>query len=114
MDSLELQDLNWIPLAALQDGAADVLRQQYGLRLQFSGHDLYRLFSMTRAGKCAMLLPQCMVPREIPGLLWLPLEGVDPWELSGVNLRSLENNVLYHMTLDELQTRVFGAAPEHP
>ena len=109
MESLELKDLNWIPLAGLQDGAMENLRRKYGLHLQYVGYDLYRLFSLTLSGQCAMVIPKSMQPRSIRGLQWMPLEGVEPWVLSGVCLQSLENNVLYHTTIDELQTKVFGA-----
>jgi len=112
LDSLELQDLSWIPLAALQDGASEELRQRRGLHLQYRGYDLYRLFSLTRAGQCAMLLPQCMVPKELTGLIWLPLEHVEPWTLYGVCLHSLEKNIMYHTIIDDLQTRVFAEHPE--
>jgi len=108
LDNLELQDLSWIPLAGLQDLATEALRQRYGLHLQFQGYDLYRLFSLTREGRCALLLPQCLIPQNISGLVWLRLDHVEPWTLCSVCLRSLENNVLYHTTLEELQSRVFG------
>ena len=57
-----------------------------------------------------MLLPQCMLPEEMEDLIWLPLEHVQPWQLYCVHLRSLEHNVLYHTTIDELQNRVFCEA----
>lgn len=110
-ESLGLDDLNWIPLAALRDGAAEELREKYGLRLQYQGYDLYRLFSLTAEGRCAMLLPMCMVPRQLQGLMWLPLEDVEPWTLYSVCLKSLENNILYHTTIEELQSRVLRNTP---
>lgn len=112
MDSLDLKDLTWIPMAGLQDGATKAMQQKYGLFLQYTGYDLYRLYSLTLSGQCAMLLPACMSPRNMRGLQWIPLENVEPWELWGISLRSLENNVLYHTTIDELQTKVFGASSE--
>ena len=110
-ESLGLEDLNWIPLAALRDGATEELREEHGLHLQYQGYDLYRLFSLTAEGRCAMLLPMCMVPKQMQGLMWLPLEKVEPWTLYSVCLRSLENNVLYHTTIEELQSRVLRSTP---
>lgn len=106
-EPLERQDLNWIPLAGLQCMATQTLCQRYGLHLQYQGYDLYRLFSLARDGQCALLLPKCLIPDRIDGLAWLPLEHMEPWTLCGVCLRSMENNVLYHTTLDELQSAVF-------
>lgn len=106
IESLSLEDLNWVPLAALEDGGEEQLREQYGLKLQFRGYDLYRLFCLVKEGRCAMLLPMCMVPEQMDGLIWLPVEGMEPWTLYSVCLRSLEKNVLYHTMIEELQSRV--------
>lgn len=110
-DLVELQDLSWLPLAGLSDSANESLCKKYGLGLTYTGHDLYRLFSLTAQGKCAMLLPQCMVP-QMHGVKWLPLEGAEPWELYGVCLQAVENNVLYHTTLEALQTAIFKEADD--
>lgn len=107
VDNLELKDLSWIPLAGLQDMATENLRQRHGLHLQYQGYDLYRLFSLTKEGKCALLLPQCLIPWKIKGLLWLPLEHVEPWTLCGVCLRSMEQNVMYHEAIEEVIEEVF-------
>ena len=112
MESLDLKDLSWIPLAGLADSGNEAFCKRHSLHLQYTGLDLYRLFMLTQAGHCALLLPQCLIPEKMPGLHWLPLEQMEDWELYAVCLRSLENNVLYHTTLDELQTRVFGTGLE--
>lgn len=109
LDNLELRDLSWIPLAGLQDMATDNLQQKNGLHLQYRGYDLYRLFLLAQEGKCALLLPKCLVPQKMEKLQWIALEHVDPWTLCSVSLRSMENNVLYHTTIDELQSEVFVA-----
>jgi len=57
-----------------------------------------------------MLLPQCLVPNNMEHLIWLPIEQVEPWSLHAVRLRSLENNVLYSTTIDELLSGVFAAS----
>lgn len=105
-ETVELQDLTWLPLAGLDDGPNRELCKNHGLAMSYTGHDLYRLFMLTADGKCAMLLPKCMVP-QMPGVRWLPLEGAAPWELYGVCLQSVENNVLYHTTLEALQSSIF-------
>jgi len=106
-ESLELRDLSWIPLAGISDAANQNLCKKYGLHLQYTGLDLYRLFSLTQNGMCAMLLPACQIPKSMQGMRWLPLEQAEDWTLYAVCLRSLENNVLYHTALDDLQSRVF-------
>ena len=108
LESLELRDLSWLPLAGLSGGAHSEVCKKHSLQLRYTGLDLYRLFVLTRSGNCAMLLPQCQIPTEMEDLLWLPLEHVEDWTLHAVHLRSLENNVLYHTALDELQNRVFA------
>lgn len=110
-ESLDLEDLSWIPMAALRDGATETLKEQAGLQIQYQGYDLYRLFSLVRSGRCAMLLPKLMVPEYLSGLIWLPLNNIAPWSVYGVCLQSLENNVLYHTTIEELQARVFEQVP---
>lgn len=106
IESLALEDLNWIPLAALEDGGIDQMQEKHGLQLQYRGYDLYRLFCLVKEGRCAMLMPMCMVPEQMEGLIWLPLEGMEPWALYSICLRSLEKNVLYHTMIEELQSRV--------
>ena len=106
-DALEMRDLSWLPLAALRDGAAASLGHRYGLQFQYTGYDLHRLFALAREGVCALLLPKCQVPEGMEGLQWLPLSDMDPWKLYGICLRAQENSVLYHTTIDELQSEIF-------
>lgn len=112
LESLDLRDLSWLPLAGLSDGGNEEFCKRHSLHLQYAGLDRYRLFTLTQSGRCAMLLPKCQIPEQLTGLVWLPLEKAEPWTLYGVWLRSLENNVLYHTTIDELQTRIFLNGPE--
>ena len=109
METLELRDLSWLPLAGLSDGSTDAFVKRHGLRLQYTGLDLYRLFTLTQSGKCAMLLPKCLAPGNMDQLLWLPLEQAEPWRLQAIHLRSLENNVLYSTTIDELQSGLLAS-----
>lgn len=112
MDSLELRDLSWLPLAGISEGGTQGFAERHSLRLQYSGLDLYRLFTLTQSGTCAMLLPRCQVPHNMADLIWLPLEQTEPWCLQAVRLRSLENNVLYSTTIDELLSSVFASMTE--
>lgn len=102
LESVELGDLNWLPLAGIRDGGTEQFCKAHHLRLQFTGLDLYRLFCLSQAGKCAMLLPQCLVPERMEDLIWLPLEQAEPWTVYAVRLRSMENNVLYQSVVDDL------------
>ena len=106
-ETLELRDLSWLPMAGLRDGATEAAGHRYGLQFQYTGYDLYRLFALARDGICALLLPQCQVPEGMEGLQWLPLSDMEEWKLYGICLRTQENNVLYHTTIDELQSEVF-------
>lgn len=108
MESVTVQDLGWLPLAGLADGHNRDLCSQHGLAMQYTGYDLYRLFALTRQGQCAMLLPRCMIPHDLPGVRWIKLEKVQPWMLYSVSLRSMESNVLYQTILDELHTSVLN------
>ena len=109
-NSLSFEDLSWIPMAGLAGSSNQALCKTHRLTLKYTGLDLYRLFSLTQAGQCALLLPKCLVPSQLSGLRWIPLEQVGPWSLYSVCLKSLENNILYRTTMDELQSQVFEAA----
>lgn len=106
--SLNLEDLSWLPLAGIADGANQAFCKAHHLTLGYAGLDFYRLFSLTKAGQCAMLLPECQKPAELSGLRWIPLEQVESWALYCVCLKSLENNILYRTTIDELQSQIFS------
>jgi len=113
-DPLGVEDLSWLPLAGIADSGTQNFCKAHHLSLQYKGTDLYRLFSLTLQGKCAMLLPQCQVPTSIPGLRWVPLGQADPWKLYCVYLKSIEHSILYRTTIDELQNRVFAPTPQLP
>lgn len=110
--SLSFEDLSWLPMAGIADGSNQAFCKAHHLSIRYTGLDFYRLFSLTKAGQCAMLLPQCMSPADMPGLRWIPLEQTEPWTLYSVCLKSMENNILYRTTVDELQSQVFEATSE--
>ena len=104
VETIELQDLSWIPLAGLADRQTEELCGT----LQYSGYDYNRLFSLVQEGCCALLLPECLVPKQWDHLRWIPLSQEKWWKLYHVHLQSLEKNLLYRSVLDELQIGVFG------
>lgn len=111
-ESLTFEDLTWLPLAGVDCSSNRALCKERRLHMRFLGFDTYRLYSLTRAGQCAMLCPKCLAPKDFPGLRWFPLENVEPWSLYTMCLKSLENNVLYRTTIDELLAEVFEPSPE--
>ena len=108
LESIELQDLSWFPLAGLpnQQGQAN-----FG-PLQYSGYDYHRLFALTQQGKCALLLPECLIPEGMSHVRWLPFAQEQWWTLYQVHLQSLEKSLLYRSILDELQIGVFEAVAQ--
>lgn len=107
LDSVEMRDLSWLPLAGIQDGGNEQFCKAHNLRMQFTGLDMYRLFRLSQMGKCAMLLPQCLVPVQMEDLCWLPVEQAESWTVRAVRLRSMENNVLYLSAVDDLLAQIF-------
>ena len=109
LQELSVEDLSWLPLAALQDLRTSELCKEHGLGIKYTGYDLHRLFSLALDGLCALILPECLMSSNIPGLLWLPLTDMADWTVWLVHLQTLEHNVLYHTAFDELQSKVFRA-----
>ncbi len=107
LDRLDTPDLRWLPLGCFADGQCEQFCSALGLTPLYSGIDLFRLFSITSAGQCATLIPQCLLPRQIPDLRWIPLDTATPWTISRVYLKSMENNILYHSAVDEFLMGVF-------
>lgn len=79
---------------------------------RFTGYDRYRLFALTEAGRCDLLLPKVLAPRDRPNLHWTSLDAKDNWRIVCSFLHSLEKNVLYHTVINELFVQVFGQIPE--
>ncbi|MBR2047628.1 MAG: LysR family transcriptional regulator [Oscillospiraceae bacterium] len=108
LDSLELSDLHWSPLACLQDGQCDVLCRKHRLTPQYMGTDVLRLITMAKSGRCSALLPQVLVPDYITGVRYVPLTEAPIWTVQLGYPESLEHNTLFQMALDELMTHVFA------
>lgn len=112
LDQVELQDLLWLPLACFSDGQSDKLCRENHLNPQYTGIDLVRLITMAEEGLCATLMPKCLLPKYMHNIQWIPLAAPEPWRIYQVNLRSSENNIMFHTAMDELLLRVFHRQPE--
>lgn len=112
MESLELTDMKWLPLAGIADSQNREFCSKSGLRLQYAGLDYRRLITLTEKERCALLMPECMAPKNDEQLCWLPLETDSRWRVYQVHLQQLENNILYRTALDELQFHVLYDAAE--
>lgn len=105
LERLELSDLKWLPLAGIADSQNQEFCARHNLHLQFRGYDYQRLIRLARMERCALLMPECLVPMD-DSLCWLPLERTEWWQIYQVHLQQLENNILYRTALDELQYNV--------
>lgn len=106
-ETVNIQDLTWLPLAGVNDQANRDFCARHGLGLRYSGYDTYRLFALAQEGRCALLLPQRLIPTTLTGLRWLQLENAPPWCVYSIHLQTLNHNVLYQTILEELHTNVF-------
>lgn len=111
LDSLEANDLKWLPIGCFADSQLTGLCQSLGLVPLYTGIDLLRLISVAASGQCATILPRCMLPVALPGVRWIPLETQQRWQVRGAYLQSLERNVLSSLALDELLMEVFDLEP---
>ena len=107
VDAITADELKWLPLAGMRDAQTAELAKRLGLGLSYSGYDLYRLFSLTADGACAMLLPEALAPKNWDSLVWLPLEDGGDWQVYRQLFQSQESNILYQTLLDRLQMQVF-------
>lgn len=107
LKDVEVKDLTWIPLAGQNDRQTGDFCERNGISLRFSGYDMRRLFELTAAGKCAMVIPQCLAPKWIPGVCWLPIEQGGDWNLYVTHPRSIEKNLMFSAALDDLRQQVF-------
>lgn len=107
LEQLEISDLQWSPLACLQDGQCDALLQKKHLKPLYMGTDVLRLIAMAKSGLCMALLPDVLIPDFINGIRKIPLATSTQWRMQYAYLESMENNMLYQTALDELLESVF-------
>lgn len=106
LTELDIRDLSWIPLAGLSGSRTARFCEKNNLMLRYQGYDCHRLFELTSAGKCGLLLPQCLVPGNREELVWLPLQQEEYWILYKIYPQIVENNLLYSEVLDDLDRHV--------
>lgn len=111
LNSVELKDLAWLPLAGHNDLQMREFCERHRLSLRYPGHDYLRLIRLVSLGKCALLIPKCLVPKT-DGLLWIPIETSDSWVLHMVYPRSFDGAPSYKAVIDSLCKNVFCAAPQ--
>ncbi len=107
LQDITVKDLSWIPLAGLKDAQSANFCSRYGLSLRFSGFDTQRLLKLTEEGKCAMILPRCLIPQDTGTMCWLPVEDGGNWELYVNYARSSQKNLMYSEALQDLHKQVF-------
>ena len=112
LQEVTLKDLSWIPLAGLKDTKTESFCSRNGIHLRFSGFDIHRLLELTNQGKCAMVLPKCLIPQGMAEVSWLPLETEEVWELSLCVARSARKNLMYNDVLRDLYRHVFLSPEE--
>lgn len=108
VDTVDIGDLSWVTLAVPDDAQLTAFCAAHNLTPRYRGQDFYRLFSLTASGKCALLLPECMVPREMDQLRWLPLNVQQSWKLYWTYPQIAESNLLFSSALEELHLGVLG------
>lgn len=105
--SITPKDLDWLPLGCFADGQSGTFCRSFGQTPMYSAVDLLRLFSIAADGQCAALLPECLHLLQSSDLRWFPLDVETKWQVFSVYLKSMENNTLYHSTIDTFLMQVF-------
>ena len=107
LQDVDVKDLSWIPLAGQNDTQTRIFCEENSMALRFRGFDSRRLLELTVAGKCAMVIPKCLVPSWLTGVRWLPIEGGGDWKLYASYPRNAEKNLMFSDALHDLQQQVF-------
>ena len=107
LQDVEVKDLSWIPLAGQHDCQTEDFCKRNQISLRFRGYDTRRLLELTAAGKCAMLIPKCLVPKWMKDVRWLPIQDGGDWKLYTVCARNAGKNLMFSDALSELNKNVF-------
>lgn len=107
LQDVEVKDLTWIPLAGQSDSQTEDFCKKSNITLRYRGYDTRRLLELTATGKCAMVIPQCLVPVWMKDVRWLPIQDGGDWRLYTVYPRSTEKNLMFSDAMSDLQKRVF-------
>ena len=106
LDVLDVSELSWIPIGATTDKQIQEFCSKHRIVPSYQGEDFHRLFSLVKSGRCALILPQCLVPKDLPGLRWIPLQQKEHWKLYCTYPQSAESDLLYSFVLEELSQHV--------
>ena len=112
LQDVTAKDLAWIPLAGQTDAQTREFCEKNGLKLAYRGVDTRRLLELTTLGKCAMVMPRCLVPEWIPGLRWLPVGDTALWRLYASYPRNIEKNYLFSSAVEDLLGQIFSGTSE--
>lgn len=112
LQDVDVKDLSWIPLAGLADSQTAAFCSRHGISLRFRGYDTHRLLALTMAGKCAMVMPACLVPKDLTGVRWLPIREGGDWSLQLCHPRNTEKNLMFSDALSQLRREVFAPLAE--
>ena len=106
MDCVEVSDLSWLPIAASMDKQIQEYCSKNRIVPTYQGQDYHRLFTFTKSGRCALILPKCLIPEGLPGLKWIPMKERALWKLYCTYSQSAESDLLYSFVLEELRQQV--------
>lgn len=112
LQDVEIRDLSWIPLAGQSDSQTDDFCKKHNITLRFRGYDTRRLLELTSTGKCAMVIPKCLVPVWLKDVRWLPIQDGGDWTLHSIRPRSTEKNLMFSDALNDLHKNVFKPLAE--
>ena len=105
LDTVDISDLTWVPIAAFMDQQIQEFRSKHRLVPVYRGTYPPRP-RKDKLQNSALILPQCLVPSEIPGLKWIPLQQQESWKLYCTYPQSAETDLLYSLVLEELRQQV--------
>jgi len=108
LQDVHVKDLSWIPLAGQSDAQTQAFCSKNGIALRYRGYDYRRLFELTAGGKCALIIPECLVPAWLPGVRWMPIAEGDDWYLYKISPKNAEKNLMFSAALDDLHQQVFA------
>lgn len=112
LQDVDVKDLSWIPLAGQSDSQTGEFCKRNNITLRFRGYDTRRLLELTATGKCAMVIPKCLVPTWLKDVRWLPIQGGGEWSLFSVRPRSTEKNLMFSDALNALHRKVLKPLAE--
>ena len=107
MTEPDLKELAQMTLAGQNDGRIPVFCKENGLTLAYKGHDTRRLMALAKAGKCVLLIPQCLLFEVPEGMRWLPLGEDHVWQLYVSYPRNTQRNLMFSAAMDDMYKRVF-------